>query len=209
MKDFRRPPQDEVDRINRIQQKRFDQSYQLFEPPLPKGVPERLEKIVAAAAIREGDTVLDVGTGTGILIPLIKDYRPGRVIACDLSEAMLKQLETNYPGVETIQADVRDLTLQNGVIDVVFINACYPNIADKAGAFTNMARVLKPEGRIVISHPLGKAFVDKLRPGASYPLDDFPSKAEALRLFSPYGFGVGLLVDDPELYILTLIKLKK
>ncbi len=206
MKDFRRPPQDEIDRINRIQQKRFDQSYQLFEPPLPKGVPERLEKIVAAATIREGDTVLDVGTGTGILIPLIKNYRPGRVIACDLSEAMLKQLETNYSGVETIQADVRDLTLQNGVIDVVFINACYPNIADKAGTFTNMARILRPAGRVIISHPLGKAFVETLKRGASYPLDDFPSKSDATHLFSPYGFKVKAYVDEPKLYILTLLK---
>jgi len=206
MKDFRTPPQEEVDRINRIQQKRFDQCYQLFEPPLPKGVPERLAQIVAAPCIRNGDTVLDVGTGTGILIPLIQTYRPGRVIACDLSTAMLEQLESNYTGVETIQADVRDLNLGDAIIDVVFINACYPNIADKVGAFTNIARILKPTGRIVISHPLGKAFVETLKRGASYPLDDFPSESDATHLFSPYGFKVKAYVDEPKLYILTLLK---
>ena len=204
---FKKLTQEEVDRINRIQQKRFDQSYQLFEPPLPKGVPERLEKIVAAATIREGDTVLDVGTGTGVLIPLIQAYRPGRILACDLSKAMLGQLAENYANVETFQSDVRDLTKSDSSIDAILINACYPNIADKAGAFANIARMMKPAGRLVISHPLGKAFVDKLRPGASYPLDDFPSKPEALRLFRPYGLEVDLLVDEPKLYILTLLKL--
>ena len=207
MKDFRRPPQEEVDRINRVQRERFDQSYRLFEPPLPEGVPERLAQIVAAPCIRQGESVLDVGAGTGILIPLIKNYRPGRVIACDLSKAMLEQLETNYSGVETIQADVRDLTLGDAIIDVVFINACYPNIADKAGAFTNIARMLKPAGRMVVSHPLGKAFVETLKRGAPYPLDDFPSTSDATKLFNPYGFKVKAYVDEPELYILTLMKL--
>ena len=205
-KAFRRPTQTEVDRINRLQQERFDQSYHLFEPPLPQGVPARLEKIVAAAGIKNDDSVLDVGTGTGILIPLIQKYQPYKIIACDLSKKMLRQLEKNYSGVETIQKDIRDLALPDASIDVVFINACYPNIADKEGAFSNIGRMLKESGRLTISHPLGKAFVDTLRINAPYPLDDFPSKIEASDLFHPYGFNVKTHNDEPKLYILTLIK---
>ena len=206
MRNFRKPGQEEIDRINRLQRERFNRSVHLFEPPLPEGVPARLEQIVAAAAISEGDFVLDVGTGTGILIPLIQKYLPARIYACDLSKAMLGQLEKKYSGVETFQEDVRDLNLPADTIDAVLVNACYPNIADKAGAFRNIARMMKPAGRLVISHPLGKAFVDKLRVDASYPLDDFPSSADALSLFNPLGLEVELLVDEPALYILTLLK---
>ncbi|MBW1946063.1 MAG: methyltransferase domain-containing protein, partial [Deltaproteobacteria bacterium] len=48
--------------------------------------------------------------------------------------------------MKTIVADNRDVNLIKGSIDVVFINACYPNIVDKAGAFSNINRMLKAEG---------------------------------------------------------------
>jgi SAM-dependent methyltransferase len=200
------PPQKEIDRINRIQREHFNRLYHLFDPPLPKGVPERLEKIVAAAEIETGDIVLDVGSGTGILIPIIRHYEPSCIYACDLSEAMLKRLKENYSGVKTIQKDVRELTLPDESLDVVFINACYPNIADKAGALKNMSRMLKPTGRMIISHPLGKAFIESLRRGSPYPLDDFPLKSETKKLLSPYGLAVKSFIDRPELYILAAVK---
>ena len=134
---FKTLDEKEIKRLNRLQQKRFDELVDLFEPPLQEGVPERLERIVVEAEIREGEIVLDVGTGTGILMPFIRKYRPGRIYACDLSGEMLKQLRKNYSGVETILSDVRDLNLPDASVNVVFINACYPNIVDKSGAFKN------------------------------------------------------------------------
>ena len=123
MTPFKTLSEEEIQRINQLQRNSFDELYQLFEPPLPEGVPERLEKIVAHGNIAKGDTVLDVGTGTGILIPIIKKYKPNRIHACDLSRRMLEQLRKNYPYVKTIMEDIRDLKLVEGSIDVVFINA--------------------------------------------------------------------------------------
>jgi SAM-dependent methyltransferase len=206
MNAFEKPDPKKIAGINRLQRELFDRIVHVFEPPLPEGVPERLGKIVAAAGIGIGDFVLDVGTGTGILIPLIQVYEPGRIYACDLSHKMLHQLNKNYSGVQTIAADVSDLTLPDESIDVVFMNACYPNIADKAGAFTNTSRMMKPAGRLVISHPLGKAFIDTLRKNSPFPLDDFPAIAEADSLLAPFGFDIRTIVDEPELYLLLAAK---
>jgi ubiquinone/menaquinone biosynthesis C-methylase UbiE len=204
MAPFKTVSEEEIQRVNRLQRETFDRLYHLFEPPLPEGVPERLEKIVEHGRINRGDTVLDVGSGTGILIPIIKKYAPRWIYACDLSEAMLEELKRKkYPDVETIVADVRDLRLPGSSIDVVFINACYGNIVDKSGAFSSLSRMVKPQGRMVISHPLGKSFIRSMRERASFPLDAFPDKPEGERLFRPFGFEIETFIDEPSLYILV------
>ena len=60
-------------------------------------------------------------------------------------------------------------------------------------------------GRLIISHPLGKRFVETLKKRSPYPLDDFPEKSEAGRLLAPYGFDIKALVDKPALYILLAV----
>src|SRR4030042_2046149 len=207
MAPFKKVSEEEIKRVNRLQRETFDRLYHLFEPPLPEGVPERLEKILEHGKINRGDTVLDVGTGTGILIRIIEKYEPRWIYACDLSEAMLGQLNSKkYPNVETILADVRDLKLSDGSIDVVFINACYGNLVDKPEAFSNLSRMMKSQGRMVISHPLGKSFIRSMRERASFPLDAFPEKPEADRLFRPFGFEIETFMDEPSLYILVASK---
>lgn len=205
MAPFEMMSEQEVQRINQLQSAVFDKLYKLFEPPLPEGVPERLERIVGFGEIANGHTVLDVGSGTGVMVPLIHEYEPGHIYACDLSEAMLTQLSKNYAYAETILGDVRDLRLPDSSVDVVFINACYPNIVDKAGAFSNIGRIVRPGGHLVISHPLGKSFVEVLKKGVPFPLDDFPERPEAETLFEPFGFSVENFIDEPELYALVLL----
>ncbi len=195
----------EIERINRIQRNFFSKLVHVFDPPLPEGVPERLKWIVFFAEISKGDTVLDVGSGTGILLPLIKIYNPGKIYACDLSEAMLDTLKAHYPYAETIVTDVRQLRLQDKSINVVFVNACYPNLVDKKGVFTNIGRIIKTGGRLVISHPMGKEFIAFLKKKSPFPLDDFPQYSEAKTLLEPYGFDIEKFVDKPRLYILVAV----
>ena len=206
MSPFETKSDEEVRRINELQRQSFDRLYRLFEPPLPEGVPERLERIVAAGEIAEGAAVLDVGSGTGIMVPLIHKYEPARICACDLSSAMLGQLGKNYAYAETILGDVRDLDLPDGSLDAIFINACYPNIVDKETAFSNISRMLRPGGRLVISHPLGKSFIGVIRKSAPFPLDDFPERADAENLLGAFGFAIKDFIDEPELYLLVATK---
>ena len=204
--DPNKPDEKKILDINLIQKKFFSKLMHVFDPPLPKGVPERLKRIVSFARVNKTDAVLDVGSGTGILVPLINEYEPEIIYACDLSDAMLARLKNRYPYAETIVSDIRNLFLPDKSLDVVFVNACYPNLVDKKGVFANIGRMMKTGGRLVISHPMGKAFIGLLKEKSPFPLDDFPEKSEAKILLNPYGFKITRFLDQARLYILIAVK---
>lgn len=195
--------EEEIARINEKQRQIFDELYYRFLEPLPQDVLDRMERIVAAAAIAPGETVLDVGTGTGALIPFIQRYHPRRVAACDLSGKMLEQVARLYPGVECHQCDIRDLRLPAASLDVVFMNAVFGNIADKVGAMKNTVRMLRPGGRVVISHPEGRAFVANIAQTAPFPIEPFPSKEGFHTLLSSFGLTVIHYVDEEKLLLVV------
>jgi len=206
MTKYKTPDEKEIQKINQLQRDFFSDLVHLFDPPLPEGVPERLDRIVAAADIVKGDVALDLGTGTGILVPIIQEYDPEKIFACDLSDAMLTRLKEQYSYAQTLLADARDLTLPDGSIDVIFMNACYPNIVDKRATFANISRMMKQGGRMIISHPMGKSFIDLIKDRAPFPLDDFPDKNRAGKLLRPFGFEIEEFVDEPKLYIMKAIR---
>jgi len=165
-----------------------------------------MERIVAAPAIRPGETVLDVGTGTGALIPQIQAYHPGRIVGCDLSSKMLAQVAERYPDVERHQRDIYDLQLPVDSVDVVFMNAMYGNIADKEGALRNIARMLRSGGRVVISHPEGRAFVERIVKDIPYPVTPLPTEEEAHTFLGAFGLTVRQYTDEERLLIVLAVK---
>ena len=173
----------------------------LFEPPLPEGVPQRLRHIIRAGAIRAGESVLDVGTGTGILIPYIMEFAPSEIHVCDLAEKMLTRVKDKFPHVITHLCDVGDLDLPEDSLDVVFINGCFSNIVDKAKSLDRLYRLLRPKGRLIISHPLGREFIVELRKHAPFPLELLPDEIEARDLLQKHGFRMAHYRDEPAFYL--------
>ncbi len=198
--------EEQIARFNRLQSQRFDELHRRFLEPLPPDVIERMERIVAAPRIQPGEVVLDVGTGTGALVPLIRRYRPGRVIVCDLSARMLEQVARLHPDVERHQVDVRDLKLRDSSIDVVFMNGMFGNIADKQGAIRNVGRMLRSGGRVVISHPEGRAFVAGITRTDPFPITPLPSAEQARALLGASELTVRDYIDQEKLLICLAIK---
>ena len=197
---------EQIAQFNAKQRQAFDNVYDRFLVELPQDVCARMERIVAAPDIQAGENVLDVGTGTGALMPDIRQYRPGRIYACDLSGRMLEQVAKRYPEVERHQCDIRDLDLPDACVDVVFMNGMYGNIADKPGALRNIMRMLRPGGRVVISHPEGRAFVEGLVRSEPFPITVLPSQGEAHSFLGSYGLTVTQYTDEEKLLICVAVK---
>jgi SAM-dependent methyltransferase len=200
---------EQIEELNRLQKRYFNENVDLFEPPLPEGVPERLKATIKASRLRPGERVLDVGTGTGILIPYILKYGPAEIHACDLSENMLQRVKSKFPRVIIHLGDVKDLLLPDDSLDVAFINACFSNIMDKSKSLNNLYRLLCRKGRLVISHPLGRDFIIELKKHAPFHLDLLPDEAGAKVLLERHGFEIVSFRDEPLHYTLVAVTTKQ
>jgi ubiquinone/menaquinone biosynthesis C-methylase UbiE len=162
--------------------------------------------LLLSAELRPGAVVLDVGTGAGVLVPLIQSYQPSTVLACDVAEKMLQRVQHEYPVVSTYHTDIVSLALASTSVDAIFMNGMYGNIADKPAACGNVARMLRPGGRLVVSHPEGSAFVDHWRATSDLFIESLPTKEDFGTVLQPLGLEVIAYRDEPKLYLMVARK---
>jgi ubiquinone/menaquinone biosynthesis C-methylase UbiE len=117
---------------------------------------ERLAEVISWFRVKRGDFILDVGTGTGVLLPYLEEAvgAQGKVAAMDFSLNMLKQAKMReFPGDKTlINAGVTAIPFQSGRFDRVTCFSAFPHFPDKRRALDEMVRVLKKDGHLFIAH---------------------------------------------------------
>jgi len=112
----------------------------------------------ALGKIKEGDVVLDLGSGAGLdcFIASKKAGRTGKVIGVDMTEEMVKKSKSiakkyGYTNVEFRLGDIENLPIDSDSVDVIISN-CVINLApDKSKVFKEAHRVLRKGGRMYVS----------------------------------------------------------
>ncbi|MEV6490941.1 methyltransferase domain-containing protein [Actinoplanes sp. NPDC051633] len=106
--------------------------------------------VADAAGIKEGDAVLDVACGTGVLAREAF-RRTGRVVGLDLNEGMLAVAARTEPGIDWRAGDATALPFDDAAFDVVVSQFALMYFPDRAGALREMWRVLAPGGRLAVA----------------------------------------------------------
>lgn len=172
----------------------------------------RLRAILDELPIREGWSVLDVGTGTGVAIPFLlgRVGVSGSVTAVDVSERMLEvaRRKLSAPNLSYVRADVACLPFLDDSFDLVICNSCFPHFHDRESAIDEIFRVLKPSGMAVVCHPESRDEVNAIHRKAGGPVirHQLPEGEEMRALFLSRGFHCVEIWDLPDRYILRAIK---
>jgi len=110
------------------------------------------------ANIKEGDTVLDLGSGAGNDVFVARSIvgEKGRVIGIDMTEEMIEKAVKNntkmgFENVEFRLGDIENLPVESDSVDVVVSNCVLNLVPDKSKAFEEIYRILKPGGHLCVS----------------------------------------------------------
>jgi SAM-dependent methyltransferase len=127
-------------------------------PPEATGMGLGCGNPTALAGLKQGEVVLDLGSGGGIDVFLAADKvgSEGRVIGVDMTDEMLEKARAtaerhSYGNVEFRKGEIENLPVDGRSVDVIISN-CVVNLApDKLAVFREAHRVLKDDGRLLIS----------------------------------------------------------
>ncbi len=173
------------------------------------------EQLVPKFGLSKGQRVLDVGTGTGILIPfLLQQVGPsGGVVAVDFAEKMIEACKAKYAHLSNIsfaiqQAEKLDFPAES--FDAVICFGLFPHIENKEAALRQMNHVLKPEGTLIIAHALSSEEIRAHHHNAASVVahDELPEKTAMVQLLKQAGFKEIHITDKPGCYLCKSKKLQ-
>jgi SAM-dependent methyltransferase len=165
---------------------------------------------LAFGRLKEGDVVLDLGSGAGIdaILAAQKVGSTGRVIGVDMTEEMIERArenaeKRNVTNVEFLLGEIEHLPLPDNTVDAILTNCVINLTPDKSKTFQEAYRVLKPGGKIYLSDIVLLAELSEAQRSDTQLLSGCVAgamlKDEYLRTIESVGFTVRILHENTSI----------
>ena len=169
---------------------------------------EKVQYITELLGIHSDERILDIGTGTGIMIPFYERYLVGgSVVAVDYSEKMIKIARSKYPEKEHplisyLVSDVYALKY-DADFDLVVCYSCFPHFVDQPQAIKILSRALRKGGRLVVAHSDSAKKINgvHVNGGVEIKNDFLPSMELLKQMMKESGLAVTFERDDENYFI--------
>jgi len=170
--------------------------------------PEKVQHITELLGIHSDDRILDVGTGTGIMIPFYERYLvDGSVVAVDYSEKMIDVARSKYPEKEHpltsfLVSDVYELRY-DADFDLVVCYSCFPHFVDQPLAIKILSRALRRGGCLAVAHSDSAQKINgvHMNGGIEIENDFLPHMEQLKQMMKESGLDVTFERDDDSYFI--------
>lgn len=113
---------------------------------------KKIRKILELSGVEKGSKILDIGTGTGILISYLLEKSPAKLVGVDISENMIEVARKKYKN-EDVKFVVSDImNFNEDKYDYIFIYSAYPHFKNKENLFEHLYKLLNENGKVIIAH---------------------------------------------------------
>lgn len=172
--------------------------------------PEKVRFVLDFVDLRAGQRVLDLGTGTGVLLPFIAERvgEKGKIVAVDYSQGMLDRAIAKFrdlnPKPKFLQMDFENETIE-GEFDRILLYSVYPHLHTPIDTVKWLRTVnLAPDGIITIAFPTGPDFINNIHRQRHSDSDILPPAEELANTFRLHGLNATVAKADDECYIVNI-----
>ena len=169
---------------------------------------ELIGRILDNAEVAEGQDILDVACGTGVMIPYYLERKAASVTAIDISPEMSKIAAEKFAGdsrVTVLCGDVEEAAFDRQFDRIVVYNA-FPHFPNPQRLLRTLAGLLKEGGRLTVAHGASREAIDNHHKGSASKVSNGLMPADRLkRLFDPY-FDVEVMISNSRMYQVSGVK---
>ena len=166
----------------------FDRCAPFWDADMVKN-DEIIETILNNAEVKDGQHVLDVACGTGVMFDYYLNRNVASVTGIDISPEMAKIAESKYadnPKVSVVCGDVEEAVFDQKFDRIVVYNA-FPHFPNPKRLIKRLAGLLKEEGRMTIAHGMSRAALDHHHSGSASKVSNGLMAADQLKKLSSPG----------------------
>ena len=171
---------------------------------------KRINKLLSQIAINNGDSILDVGTGTGVLIPFYKEINEdGKITGVDISEGMLSVAKRKFGQLNNTKFKLLDA--ENEFIeekfDKIVLYSMFPHLNNKVETIKKLVHHnLNKNGKLLIAHSDSREVLNNLHSNADDRVsnDILIDVNQQKEVFEMEGLKVIKAYEDDEIYYLVI-----
>jgi len=184
----------------------FNEKAYSWDQTLRSNTPQQLVALIERLDIFPDTRVLDVGSGTGVFVPLIqrKVGKNGRVVCVDFAFNMLSiaRSKNGHHAITYVCAEIETAGFHSEAFNAAVCYSAFPHFHDKPLVLRNVYHLLKPGGSVFICHSASREFINNIH----LNIPDFedhllPKREQMLVLLRDAGFGQIKIEEEPDFYI--------